>query len=91
VAKREELRRGMVWVRAKIDHLTTFNCTLMAGQVGECPVDRAKVLVGRGQAEIVEGELDVPTMGLVEATKGDKTERATSRAAATAEHQTRKG
>jgi hypothetical protein len=81
----------MVWVRAKIDHLTTLNCTLMKDQVGECPTDRAKVLVGRGQAELVEGELMVPTMGLVEAAKGDRTERATQRAAASAEHQTKKG
>jgi hypothetical protein len=91
VAKREEPARGMVWVRAKIDNLTTLNATLMKGQEGECPVDRAKVLIGRGHAELVEGELAVPTMGVVEAAKGDHSERATSRKAESAEHQTRKG
>lgn len=92
MAKREQPTRGTVWVRALIDNLTTLNCTLMKDQVGECPTDRAKVLIGRGQAELVEGELAVPTMGVVEATtKGDRTERATSRAAAAAEHQTKKG
>jgi hypothetical protein len=80
-----------VRVRAKRDNITTLNATLMEGDVGECPDDRAKVLLGQGHVELVEGELDVPTMGLVTAGKGDRTERATSRAAATAEHQTRKG
>jgi len=81
----------MVWVRAKIDSLSTLNATLMKDQVGECPTDRAKVLVARGEAELVEGELTIPTMGLVEAVKGDRTERATQRTAASAEHQTKKG
>jgi hypothetical protein len=82
---------AMVRIRAKIDHLTTLNATLMRGQVGECPADRAKVLIGRGEAELVEGELAIPGMGTVEAVKGDRAERATSRPAEAAERQTRKG
>jgi hypothetical protein len=78
-------------VRALRDNVTTQNATLMEGQVGECPEDRAKVLVGRGEVELVEGELHVPTMGVVEAARGDRTERATGRKVETAEHQTKKG
>jgi hypothetical protein len=89
--KDDKPARNMVRIRAKIDNLTTLNATLAKGQVGECPVDRAKLLIGRGVAELVEGEIEVPNMGTVTAAKGDQTERATSRAAATAEHQTRKG
>jgi hypothetical protein len=81
----------MVRIRAKIDNLTTLNATLMKGQVGECPVDRAKVLVGRGEAVLVDEALDIPGVGTVEAVKGDRTERATSRAAEAAERQTSKG
>jgi hypothetical protein len=83
--------RNMVRIRAKIDNLTTLNATIMMGQVGECPVDRAKVLIARGQAELVEGDIEIPGQGPVEAVKGDRTERTTSRAAGAAEHQTRKG
>lgn len=83
--------RDMVRIRAKVDHLTTLNATLMKDHVGECPTDRAKYLIGKGLADIAEGEIEIPNVGTVAAVKGDHTERATSRKAEGAEHQTRKG
>lgn len=83
---------AMVRIKARVDNLTTLNATLMKGQVGECPIDRAKVLIGRGQAELVEGELNIP--GFAEPAKppkGDATERAVSTRAVSTETQTKKG
>lgn len=83
----------MVKIRALVDNLTTLNCTLMKGQEGDCPADRAKVLVARGLAEQVEGEelrIPGPAAAMVPA-RGDVTERATSRTAEHAERQTKKG
>jgi hypothetical protein len=74
----------MVRVKALTDNVTTLNATLMENQIGECPPDRAKVLAAKGHVEIL-GEGDV------EATKGDRTERAVSPAAKAAETQTKKG
>jgi hypothetical protein len=75
----------MVRIKARVDNVTTLNATLMKDQVGDCPADRAKYLVGAGLAELVEGDAKVPNA------KGDLTERAVSPAAKAAETQTRKG
>lgn len=83
--------RPMVRVKALADNITTLNATLVKGQVGECPPDRAKVLVAKGLAELVEGELRIPGVGEVEAGKGDRTERAVNRSATVAETQAKKG
>ena len=80
--------RPMVRVRAKVDNVTTLNATLMKDQIGECPPDRAKVLVAKGLVELVEGELRIPG---TETIKGDATERAVSPAREAAERQTKKG
>jgi hypothetical protein len=77
----------MVRVKALTNNVTTLNATLMAGQIGECPPDRAKVLAAKGYVEILN---DTDT-GDVETTKGDRTERAVSPAAKAAETQTKKG
>jgi hypothetical protein len=75
----------MVRVRAKVDNITTLNATLMKDQVGDCPADRAKYLVGAGLAELVEGDVKVPNV------KGDITERAVNPSVKAAETQTKKG
>ena len=85
----EQPRRDMAKIRAKVDNVTTLNTTLMKDQEGDCPLDRAKYLIGKGLAELVEGEINIPQMGLVTPPKGDRTERAVSRTHT--EHQTKKG
>jgi hypothetical protein len=43
-----------VRIRALVDNLTIDNHTLQAGEEADCPTDRAKVLVSRNLAELVD-------------------------------------
>jgi hypothetical protein len=62
-----ETRPGYVAITATLDNVTTLNATLMKGQTGECPIDRAKELIGKGEATLVDGEIDIPGVGTVKA------------------------
>ena len=84
---------GMVMVRAIRDNVTTYLATLMKGQEGECPIDRARELVGKGEVEPVDGELHVPGVGMVGPRDrvADRTETTRNPAPGRAEKTIRKG
>jgi hypothetical protein len=72
-----------VKVRALVDNLTIDNRTLAAGEEADCPTDRAKVLVSRGLAELVDAA-DAPRDAFREAER-IQAERAAATRSATPE------
>jgi hypothetical protein len=78
-------------VKALVDNLTVNDRTLAAGEVADCPADKAKVLVLRGEAEVVEGDVHIPVPGGFAGVKGDATERAVSPKVESRETQAKKG
>lgn len=90
-----EPAEGMILVRALIDNVTTLNATLLKDQVGECPIDRAKELIGKGYVEEATGaEVTVPGAGPLRprgAAQRDLTEKTLSQEATRRERQVRKG
>jgi hypothetical protein len=72
-----------VKVRALVDNLTIDNRTLQAGEETDCPTDRAKVLVSRGLAELVDAG-DAPRDAFREAER-IQAERAAAARSATPE------
>jgi hypothetical protein len=88
-------QEGMILVRALVDNVTTLNATIMKDQVGECPLDRAKELIGMGYVEEATGaEVAIPGAGPLRprgAAARDLAETMENREALRRERQVKKG
>lgn len=71
-----------VRVRSKVDNLTIDNRTINRGDEADCPTDRAKVLVSRGLAELVDAA-DAPRDAFAEAERIARERAEAERAGAT--------